>query len=77
MSAKPYKGLQGFDRYTIPDIATALDVRPNTVSSYRSRGQMPTPTGYVGRTPWWSPADIEPWIEQQRQNRKRKSLANG
>lgn len=58
------------ERYTIPDIAAALDVRPNTVSSYHSRKQMPTPSGYVGRTPWWSPADIGPWIDQQRANRR-------
>ena len=63
-------------RYTIPDIARELDVRPNTVSAYRSRGQMPAPTGYVGRTPWWSPADIEPWLEQQRANRRHKSSAD-
>ena len=49
--------------YTIPDVARALDVRPNTVSSYNSRGQMPEPSGHVGRTPYWTPEDIEPWIE--------------
>ena len=50
------------ERYTIPDIAAALGVKPNTVSSYHSRGQMPEATGKVGRTPWWAPEDIEPWI---------------
>lgn len=58
------------ERYTIPDIAAELDVRPNTVSGYRSRNQMPMPSGYVGRTPYWTPATIEPWINQQRTRRK-------
>lgn len=51
------------NRYTIPDLAAALGVKPNTVSSYNSRRQMPAPTGHVGRTPYWDAPDIEPWIE--------------
>ena len=54
------------DRYTIPDIAAALGVKPNTVSAYSSRRQMPEPSGRVGRTPYWLPGDIEPWIEGYR-----------
>lgn len=65
------------ERYTIPDIAAALDVRPNTVSGYRSRKQMPAPTGMVGRTPYWSARTIEPWIEQQRTRRKHVGRSRG
>jgi hypothetical protein len=27
---------------------------------------MPKPSGHVGRTPYWTPAKIEPWIERER-----------
>lgn len=57
-------------RYTIGEIATALEVDPGTIRGYKSRGFMPEPTGYVGRTPYWTAAKIEPWIEKQRQNRR-------
>lgn len=49
-------------RWTMPDIAAALGLRVETVHAYRSRRQMPDPTGVVGRTPYWDAPDIEPWI---------------
>ena len=49
--------------YLVADVARSLGVAASTVRAYNSRGQMPAPTGHVGRTPYWSPEDIEPWIE--------------
>lgn len=56
--------------YTIGDIASALGVQPSTVRAYMARQQIPRATGALGRTPYWRPADIEPWIERQRANRR-------
>jgi predicted DNA-binding transcriptional regulator AlpA len=50
---------------TTEDVAARLGVAASTVRAYNSRGQMPAPTGHVGRTPYWSPEDIEPWLEQR------------
>jgi predicted DNA-binding transcriptional regulator AlpA len=47
---------------TTEDVAAALGVAASTVRSYNARRQMPEPSGHVGRTPYWTPEDIEPWI---------------
>jgi DNA-binding transcriptional MerR regulator len=52
--------------YTTGDIAEALGVEPSTVRAYNAREQMPRPTGHVGRTPYWTPEDIEPWLREYR-----------
>lgn len=62
-------------RWTMPDIADELDLRVETVHGYRSRKQMPEPTGIVGRTPYWMDAAIGPWIERQKARRKHKGQA--
>lgn len=59
-------------RWTMPDIARELDLRVETVHGYRSRQQMPEPTGVIGRTPYWTDATIGPWIERQKARRKRR-----
>ena len=56
-------------RWTMPDIARKLGLRVETVHGYRSRKQMPEPTGIVGRTPYWTDAAIGPWIERQKARR--------
>lgn len=48
---------------TTEDVAARLGVTPSTVRAYHSRGQMPPPSGRIGRTPYWTPRDIEPWLE--------------
>jgi DNA-binding transcriptional MerR regulator len=48
---------------TTEDVAAVLGVAASTVRAYNSRGQMPEPSGHVGRTPYWTPEDVEPWIE--------------
>lgn len=50
---------------TIADVATRLGVRESTVRAYMARGQMPAPSGRLGRTPYWRPRDIEPWLRQR------------
>lgn len=55
--------------YTTADVAATLGVTASTVRAYAARGQMPAPTGRVGRTPYWTPEVIEPWIEQQKGKR--------
>lgn len=57
-------------RWVIADIATELGVARSTIEGYRSRRQMPAATGVVGRTPYWTDRAIQPWLEQQRRNRK-------
>lgn len=51
--------------YTVADIAELLGIEPATIRSYASRGQMPAPSGKVGRTPYWDKDDIEPWIAER------------
>lgn len=46
---------------TIDDVAAACGVKPATISSYASRGQMPAPDGRTGRTPWWHESTIASW----------------
>lgn len=60
MSRPPVKHL------TTADVAAALGVAASTVRAYNARQQMPEPSGHVGRTPYWTPEDIEPWIEGYR-----------
>ena len=62
-------------RWTMPDIARELGLRVETVHGYRSRKQMPEPTGVTGRTPYWTDATIGPWIERQKARRKHKGQA--
>jgi len=54
------------DWWSIEDIATYLGVAPSTVSSYRSRGQMPAAERHFARTPVWRPATITAWHAQRR-----------
>ena len=48
---------------TTVDVAARLGLAASTVRAYHSRDQMPPASGHVGRTPYWTPEDIEPWIE--------------
>lgn len=47
--------------WTTTDVAAYLDVRVATVSTYRTRGQMPAPDQQIGRTPMWRPGRIIAW----------------
>lgn len=50
---------------TIADVAMRLGVTTSTVRAYMTRDQMPQPTGRIGRTPWWAPEAIEPWLTER------------
>ena len=49
------------EQWTTGDVAEHLGIKRDTVASYRSRGQMPEPDRYTGRTPWWHPETIRAW----------------
>ena len=51
---------------TVADVAYLLNVKESTVRAYLARGQMPPATGRLGRTPWWAPRDIEPWLQARK-----------
>jgi len=51
----------GAEWWTATDVAAYLGVSRHTVSSYRSRRQMPEPDQLIGRTPVWRPARIAEW----------------
>jgi len=50
---------------TTADVAKALQISESTVRAYNARGQMPAPSGRLGRTPYWTPEDVEPWIRSR------------
>jgi len=41
-------------------------VAPSSWSAYVTRGRAPEPVRYVGRTPVWSPADVQQWADEAR-----------
>lgn len=43
-------------------LAERLDVKVSTVRAYRSRGLLPEPDEWFGRSPVWTPGAIEAWI---------------
>ena len=51
-------------QWTQPEIAERLGLNPGHVRVMRHRGQLPEPSGMVGKVPWWDAAVIEPWMRQ-------------
>ena len=51
--------------WTTSEVAEHLGLRVGTVSSYRQRGQMPTPDKTLGRTHLWRPRTILEWQRQR------------
>jgi len=58
MSAQPDPSSEW---WTTSDVAAYLGVGVATVSTYRTRGQMPAPDQTVGRTRMWRPTRIIDW----------------
>jgi hypothetical protein len=56
------------DVLTTEQAAELAGLRVETFRRYRSRGTVPEPDGYLGRTPWWRAETITKWAE----NRRRK-----
>jgi hypothetical protein len=65
------------DWWTVSDVAAHLGVSIHTVSSYRSRRQMPDPDRTIGRTPVWRPVRIIDWHAQRPGHGGRPSTATG
>jgi predicted DNA-binding transcriptional regulator AlpA len=53
----PWAGL------TIADVAQLAGVTHSTLRAYLAREQMPQPSGRIGRTPYWMPETIQPWLD--------------
>lgn len=51
--------------WTTSDVAAFLGVSMSTVSTYRARGQMPSPDQKLGRTQLWRPANIIGWADSR------------
>ena len=47
---------------TTPDLALLTGMRPSTVTTYRSRGLLPTPQYVVSGTPLWSEPVVRLWM---------------
>jgi predicted DNA-binding transcriptional regulator AlpA len=58
------------------ELATYLDVEPDTISSWTSRGTMPQPARYVGRSPLWLLSEIDAW-NAERPGKGWRSNPNG
>lgn len=50
---------------TIGDVAHLAGISASTVRAYLAREQMPPATGKIGRTPYWEPEAIEPWLAER------------
>lgn len=53
------------DLLTVAEAASLAGVRPDTWTSYVSRGQAPAPDGRLGSKPWWHRATVEQWIAER------------
>jgi hypothetical protein len=49
--------------FTVERVAELAGISQATVRAYAARGQMPAPTGKVGRSPIWAPETIQPWLD--------------
>jgi predicted DNA-binding transcriptional regulator AlpA len=55
------------DTLTTEQVAARVGVKPDTISAYKARHQMPAPAGYLGRTPYWDRAAIDKWAAERRE----------
>lgn len=67
---------------TAEQLAQRLGIQHSSVHRYRSRGDLPEPDEYVGRTPLWATTSVETWLEQRpghgwRKGRKLEAPATG
>jgi predicted DNA-binding transcriptional regulator AlpA len=59
---------------TLSEVARIVGLPITTVSAYRSRGRMPEPDVTYGRTPLWSDATVQEWIEKRSGHPRTKPL---
>ena len=48
------------------EVARLAGITPASLRTFRSRGTFPTPDGYLGSTPWWTPETVAAWLETRR-----------
>jgi hypothetical protein len=53
----------GTDQLTWAEVAEMAKLPVQTVMTYRQRGALPEPDGYLGRTPWWYRSTIAHWLQ--------------
>lgn len=54
------------DGYLTSDqLADKLGIKRGSVHRYRTRGDIPQPDEYVGRTPLWKETSIETWLAER------------
>jgi len=63
--------------WDVARIADALGIEPATVRSYASRGQMPPPSGHIGRSPYWAAAVIVPWMNTRGNDPAQRDVVPG
>ena len=49
--------------YRLAELATLLGISRRTLERERSAGRFPRPDLNIGKSPLWSPATIQRWIE--------------
>ena len=62
---------------TTDELAARLGIQRATVHRYHSRGDIPEPDMYVGRTPLWAITRIDRWLEARPGHGWRKGKAAG
>lgn len=55
---------------TIADVAQLAGVSHSTLRAYLAREQMPPVSGHIGRTPYWLPEAIQPWLDARRERQR-------
>jgi predicted DNA-binding transcriptional regulator AlpA len=68
--------MEGF--LTSDELAAHLGIQRSSVHRYRTRGDIPEPDQYVGRTPLWAVASVDAWLKDRpghgwRKGKKRQS----
>lgn len=53
----------GTDQLTWAQLAALVNLPVQTLRTYRLRGALPEPDGYLGRTPWWYRSTIVHWAK--------------
>lgn len=53
------------DYYDSAQLAELLGIKRTSVHRYRTRGDIPEPDEYVGRTPVWKHTRIDEWLKSR------------
>ncbi|WP_341719897.1 helix-turn-helix domain-containing protein [Micromonospora sp. FIMYZ51] len=56
-------GMEGL--LTTDQLADRLGIKRTSVHRYRSRGDIPEPDQYVGRTPLWAESSVDAWLKER------------